>query len=115
MRRALLLLSLLAVGCGQVGSPNPDPIEISGKVSMGGQPVDNVRIVFHVTGDGMPGGEKVVNGEFKTKVVPGKYAWYFVEEDSPADLEKIPEKFREATLERQITINSAGEYDFRIE
>lgn len=76
----LLLVFVLAaslVGCGSHASMKQPPVDVTGKLSRGGQPLGGVVMVFQPLGDGhmreLPVG---ADGSFRGAIVSGEYAYY---------------------------------------
>lgn len=112
MRILCLAIVLASMGCGGVSiTPNPDPIPVSGKVTVGGKPVTDVKINFQATEIGLPAVADVKDGAFTANIVPGKYTYYFTEGKKPASFKSIPDAYRIGSLDRQkeITDGSALE------
>lgn len=106
MRKLFPLLALIALaGCSTKVSKNPDPVEVSGKVSLQGKSVHDVTLTFlTVSESGAQANFPVLNGEFKGQMYPGKYTYYFSEGKNPAVLDSIPTKYRIGAMDRQIDI-----------
>jgi hypothetical protein len=104
MRHAILFAALVLAGCGVDPGRNPDPVEVSGRVSLRGKPVGDVVLNLQATGEGVQAALPVTGGTFKGTVVPGTYTYYFTETKSPAGLKAIPEKYHRGSLDRQIKI-----------
>lgn len=104
---ALMGLVLLT-GCGPRIEMKSDPVSVSGKLTVSGgavgdvvltlQPLDHGHLVPMTVG---------TDGSFSGKVIPGKYA-YFVSanEDNPGAIDKVPADFRQASMDRTITVTS---------
>lgn len=105
----LTLITALLSGCGGgvVDSTKADPIDISGTVNFAdGKAVDGVQISFFVlTSGGSPATLPVKAGAFSGKMVPGDYAYTFVEGKNPAALQTIPVAYQKNNSERKITVS----------
>lgn len=106
MRWMSLFLLVAAAGCGSV-KMNPEPVNVSGSVTVGGQPVSNVILQFQPTGDGLPAPVPVADGKFTASILPGQYAYFIGEGTDLKAYEAVPAEFRAATLDRQITVSSS--------
>lgn len=95
---------MLAVGCGVSVQQNPEPVDVTFKVTAGGKPVSDVKFNFQPTGDGLPAVVEVTNGGFTSKVTPGKYTWFISAGASEAAFAGIPAKYQEGSLDRQFEI-----------
>jgi hypothetical protein len=106
MRKSLLLAFIALAGCQTNPSPNPDPIEVSGKVTLpGGKAVSDVVLNLQPTGTGGQATLPVKNGAFKGSVMPGRYTYYITEDSkNPAAFAAIPERYRAGAMDRQIDI-----------
>ena len=110
-----LLLMLLLTGCGVSVEANQDPVDITGKLTMGGKPVDAVNINFQPTDKGLPAVIEVTKGSFAAKVTPGKYTYYLTAGKSPKSIEAIPRHYQEGSMARQFDITDSTALDFTIE
>jgi hypothetical protein len=112
------LIGLVLVGCSTNPGKNPDPVEVSGKVtSSGGKPVTDVVLNLQPVGIGGHATATVKNGEFKAAVIPGKYTYFFAEGSKapPAAFRAIPEKYRAGAMDRQIEIKAGTVLDLKLE
>lgn len=101
MRKLLPWLALAIIGCGGATIvPNPDPVDVSGSVTLSDKPVLDVVLNLQPTGAGLPAVIPVTDGKFTAKLIPGKYAYFITEGKSPASFKAIPKEFREASLDR---------------
>jgi hypothetical protein len=104
MRKLIPLLALALIGCGSV-KQNPEPVDVSGRVTQGGKPVSDVIFTFQPTGPGSAQATLPVKaGEFRGKVNPGRYTYFISEGRNLAAFKTIPEKYRSGSLERQIDV-----------
>ena len=67
---AVLLGSLLVIGCNT--SDDPRQIQISGTVTINGEPIESGKIMFSPKGKGPAGVASIINGKYRTKGVGGK-------------------------------------------
>jgi hypothetical protein len=109
MRKLFPLFALVfMVGCGQVNpSKNPDPVDITGSVTMGGKPVDGVVLNLQPTKGGAMATMTIQQGKVKGAVMPGKYTYFISESKNPAIFAKIPKQYYTGADDRQIDV-SAG-------
>ncbi len=72
--RLVLALSLLTLSVGCQTSDDPRQIQISGNVTINGEPVKTGKIMFSPTGEnqGAAGIASIINGRYRTKGVGGK-------------------------------------------
>ena len=110
---ALVALSLAAMGCTQPTRLNEAPINVSGKVSQGGQAVGDVQVSFQPLEHGHPVSLPVnADGTFQGELVPGNYAYFVAKSAAPkseAALKKIDPKFYEPNLERKVAVEDGQE------
>lgn len=123
MRRALcwLLMScvILGTGCSRridPGPTNPEPVEITGKLTRAGKPVSGVTIFFQTTGQGgtqaaMP----VKNGEFKGVIMPGTYTYSIQEGDDPKAFEAIPKQYYQGDLNRTVEVSAGARLEIKLD
>ena len=113
--RALFVLvpafAFFVAGCGSNATLMGEKKESSGKVSMNGKPVADVKVVLQPTGDGADAyGVTDKTGAFKTSATPGKYAWYLTGKDSSkaseSFLKSVPEAFKTGSLDRTVQVGS---------
>jgi hypothetical protein len=104
----VLTAALGSFGCGGgVDTKVADPIDVTGTVTIGGQPATGVNLGLHPISQGvLPSGLECVDGQAKGKAIPGKYSYFFTTKD-PKKLESIPEKYREPNMEHTIEISSS--------
>lgn len=102
MRKLIPFVALVVLGCGPKVTPNAEPVEIKGTVTVAGKNVTGVTLTLHAISEGAQASFPVVNGEFKGTAVPGTYTYYFT--GSSTDFERIPEAYRSGSKERTVTI-----------
>jgi len=115
MRKTLPLLALFLIGCSIDPGKNADPVEISGHVTLKGNPVNDVTFNLQPTSKGAQAMFVLKNGEFKGKVVPGRYTYFISEGAKPASYQAIPEKFRSGAMDRQIDIGDGSKLDIKLD
>lgn len=99
---------LAFAGCEQIDvGTNSEPVTVIGKMSGEGQPLSNVVLNFQPVAGGLPGVVPVTEGKFVTKLTPGKYAYFLTPSSSAKTEVSIPEKLRQASLDRQIEVSAA--------
>jgi len=110
---ALVILSLAATGCKQPTRLNEAPINVSGKVSQGGQLVGDLLVTFQPLEQGHPGNFPVnPDGTFQGELIPGNYAYFVGKLTTPkseAALKKIDPKFYEPNLDRKVAVEDGQE------
>jgi hypothetical protein len=103
--------TLLLAGCGMGATPMGEKKETSGKVSLNGKALPDVKVVLQPTGDGAEAYAVTdKTGAFKTKATPGKYAWYLAGKDSSKGaeslLKSVPEAFKTGSMDRTVQVGS---------
>lgn len=92
----LVLLASSVLGCAD---PHGTPVAVSGKVTLGGKPIEKARIIFHSSGDKLPAELRTLKAElapdgtysFKT-VYPTDYTVMLESTEAPdATKSAIPE------------------------
>ena len=115
----MLALVLVVGGCGVNTGKTFEPVEISGTVTHGDNPVSDVILIFQPTGAGtLPVVIPIKDGKFQTTASPGRYAWFIDETKDGKNLkafEAIPAEYRAADLDRQIDVTANAELEFVIE
>lgn len=101
---AFMAIALVAPGCGPRITTTPAPTEVSGRVTLAGTPVTDVKVNFQPIGPGLPATIPVTDGEFRGHVTPGQYTYYLSEGSSEATLESIPEKYRAGAMDRKLDV-----------
>lgn len=117
MRKYLRLLVLGLIGCGSVSvEENPEPVSITGKLTVAGQPVTGVKINLQPIGPGaLPAVMEVQNGEFTGQASPGKYT-FFISPGSDANaFAAIPEKFHSGDMERVAEVDVGSPLELKLE
>jgi hypothetical protein len=111
------MVVLLIVGCGfKDPGKNPDPVEVSGRVTKGGRPVSDVVLNFQSTGEGTQAAMPVKGGDFRGAITPGKYTYYISEVSGKTTaFAAIPEKYRAGSMDRQIEIESGKPLDLTLD
>lgn len=103
--------TLLLAGCGMSATSMGEKKETSGKVSLNGKALADVKVVLQPTGDGAEAHAVTdKTGAFKTQATPGKYAWYLTGKDSSKGaeslLKNVPEAFKTGSMERTVQVGS---------
>jgi hypothetical protein len=107
MKTTALFVLVFAIGCGNKSvKKNAEPVEISGSVSMGGRPVNDVVFNLQPTGDGAQATLPVKDGAFQGTVTPGTYTYYISETRNARAFEAIPEKYRSGAMDRKVEVAS---------
>lgn len=115
MRSTLLLFTLALFGCSGSGvTTNPDPVDVSGTVKIGGKSVPDAKLHLQPTGAGLPAVLPVNNGNFQGKVTPGKYTYYLSTADT-ATAAMIKQKYAEGSMDRQIEVATGKALDLTFE
>ena len=108
--RLFIVLTIIVglVGCSREAKLKGAPTSVSGKVSLGNQPVGGVVMVFQPLGDGhvreFPTGK---DGTFNGELISGEYAYYVakpaVRNATQPPIRLSPQYF-EADLSRTVTV-----------
>jgi hypothetical protein len=56
-------MMLVAIGCGDAGPDLGTPVDISGKVTLDGQPLSDVTLNFYNAGEGVPAEHRAFQGK----------------------------------------------------
>ena len=116
MSRFLLLSGLtLLLGCGANPGRSPEPVEIEGRVTIGGKPARDVILNLQPTGAGAQAAFPLKEGAFRGSVTPGKYTYYVSETANAAAFKAIPAKFQLGSLDRQIDITAGVKLDLTLD
>lgn len=100
-----LLVFVFAIGCSGTAPKAADMTEITGTVTMGGQPVSDVVLNLQPTGEGTIAAIPVQQGKIKAMVTPGKYTYYITETPKgKAVMAKLNPKYLAGAMDRQIDI-----------
>ena len=96
------------VGCGPRVEIRSEPVSVSGKLTVGGNPLGDVVFHLHPLEGQHPVPFQVgADGSFNGTAIPGKYTYYVSAKDAnPGALEKVVAKFRESDLSRSIIIGA---------
>jgi len=111
-------LSLLLSGCGTSATPMGEKKETSGKLTLNGKPLADVKVVFQPLGDGAEAHAVTdKGGAFKAQATPGKYTWYVLPKDdkkaSEGLLKSVPEAFKSGSMDRTVQAGS-GELNLEV-
>lgn len=107
MRKLIPLVVLVMLGCGKI-EQNPDPVDVSGRVTLRGGPVGDVTLNLQPTGKGSQAALPVKGGAFQGKVTPGRYTYYISQGPNAASFQAIPEKYHTGSLDRQIDVSEGN-------
>ncbi|MFM7166902.1 MAG: hypothetical protein ACKO3T_16820 [Planctomycetaceae bacterium] len=113
---ALLLVAAVA-GCSQnipVGT-NPEPVNVTINVTLGGAPVDGLKFNFQPVGDGLPAIIDIKNGAASGPVTPGNYTWYVSGSEKDLTDKKIPEQYREGSMDRKVDIKGGETIEAKLD
>jgi hypothetical protein len=118
MNRNVLLLLLCSVvwtsGCGVTVEPNPEPVEVTFKVSQGGKAVGDMKLNLQAIAKGAGAFGDIKNGVAKVSVMPGTYT-YYVESPDDAVLKGIPEAYLSGSMERKLEIVDASPIELKLD
>ena len=113
----LVAIALLFAGCQYKVPLMNTPVDVTGKLTKGGQPLGNVTLMLQPleTGHMVPlavGSD----GAFKGTIVPGKYAYYLTAGDNgdASVLNGIDASLKEANMQRTVTVQ-AGQTSLNVE
>jgi hypothetical protein len=109
------VLLVAAIGCGVNPGKTADYVDVTGKVTVKGQPVSGV--VFHfrpITGGAMRQ-FTLTNGDFKGQMVPGTYTYYVEEGNNPASFNAIPQKYRTASMDHKIEVAAGSNLQIKLD
>lgn len=109
-----LICLLLAAGCGVSVEPHPEAGDVTVKVTRAGQPVNDVNFNFQPVEGGLPAVVPVVQGNFQSRITPGKYTYYFTAGKSPRSLEAIPADYHQGSLERLVEVAPGASLDIQL-
>ncbi len=118
MFRASFCLFLVAAiaGCGGVSvTPNPDPVAVTGNVTLAGKPATDIVVNFQPIEGGLPAVVTVKDGKFEAQVTPGKYTYYVSKASTPSgekSLAKVPTAFHQGAMDRVIEVTGPGPLEF---
>jgi hypothetical protein len=115
MRRFIPLLAVVLIGCGVNPGVNPEPVDISGRVTLAGRPVSDVTFNLQATGAGTQAMYPVKAGEFRGKATPGRYTWYLSEGSNASAFRAIPGKYRQGAMDRQIDVGAGSALDLKLD
>jgi len=99
---------VLLIGCGPKIEMKPGQVSVSGKLTVSGGTVGDVLLTLQPVELGDMATIKVgTDGSISGKVTPGKYAYFVTaNEDNPGAIDKVPADFRQASMDRTITVTS---------
>jgi len=117
MKRLMTLLLAAVAGCSQnipVGT-NPEPVNVSVNVTLGGAPVDGLKFNFQPVGDGLPAALDIKNGSASAPVTPGSYTWYISGSEKDLADKKIPEQYQEGAMDRKVDVSGSATLDIKLD
>ncbi|HAP08938.1 MAG TPA: hypothetical protein DCR20_14030 [Planctomycetaceae bacterium] len=117
MKRLIALITLALAGCSgnlPVGT-NPDPVNITANVSMAGAPVDGLKLNFQAIGDGPPAVLDIKAGTAAGPVTPGSYTWFISGSEKDLADKKIPDQYREGSMDRKVDVSSPANIDVKLD
>lgn len=107
---------LLLAGCGSTDpGTNPAPQLTLLEVTMGGQPVNDVKFNFQPVGSGLPAVVEIKNGKGEFEVTPGEYTYFISAGKSDATLKKVPEKYLTGALDRKFEVKGGESLQFTLD
>lgn len=114
---SVLALSVLVLsGCGATDpGTNPVPKLTTLSVTMGSQPVDDVRLNLQPVGAGLPAVVEIKNGRGEFEVTPGEYTYFVAAGKTDASFSKVPEKYREGAMDRTVKIQGGEQLEFKLD
>jgi hypothetical protein len=111
LKYCYLFLCFVLCGCAPSYNPsaNPDPIEVTGTVTIAGQPVAEAVLNLQSIerGKGLPAALNVVKGEFKGKITPGVYTYYLSAGRNANLFKTVPEKYHAGDMTRKLEVSSS--------
>lgn len=112
----LPLFVLVLAGCGSTDpGTNPAPQLTLLEITMGGQPVNDVKFNFQPVGSGLPAVVEIKNGKGEFEVTPGEYTYFMSAGKSDATLKKIPEKYLTGALDRKFEVKGGEALEFKLD
>jgi hypothetical protein len=114
MLRSLLSLMLIGAlaGCGGVSvTPNPDPVAVTGNVTLAGKPVTDIAVNFQPIEGGLPAVVTVKDGKFEAQITPGKYTYFVSKASTPTgerSLSKVPTPLHQGAMDRVVEVTGPG-------
>ncbi len=117
MKRLMTLLLATVAGCSQnvpVGT-NPEPVNLTVNVAVAGAPVDGLKLNFQAIGDGLPAVLDIKAGTATGPVTPGSYTWFISGSEKDLADKKIPDQYREGSLDRKVDVSSPANIDLKLD
>ena len=118
MFRAYFCIFLVAAiaGCGGVSvTANPDPVAVTGNVTLAGKPATDIVVNLQPIEGGLPAVVTVKDGKFEAQVTPGKYTYFVTKASTPSgerSLAKVPAVFLQGAMDRVIEVTGPGPLEF---
>jgi len=102
----VLFVGVSLIGCQYKVPLMNTPVDVSGKLTKGGQALGNVTLMLQPLETGHPVPLAVGNdGSFKGTIIPGKYAYFLVaKEDGSSNLNGVDKSLMEANMTRTVKI-----------
>lgn len=92
-------------------TPNPEPVAVTGIVTVSGKPVTDIAINFQPIDAGLPAVIAVKDGKFEAELTPGKYTYFVSRVSTPTgerSLAKIPVAYHQGAMDRLVDVDGAG-------
>ncbi len=113
-----LFFTAFIVGCGGVSvTKNPDPVSVTGSVTVLGKPLSDVVVNFQPTAGGLPATIQVSGGKFEARITPGQYTWFVTKASTRAGdkaIAQVPAAFQEGSMARLIDVETSSPLVFEI-
>ena len=116
IRNLFAITVLFFAGCGSTDpGTNPAPQLTLLEISMGGQPVNDVKFNFQPVGSGLPAVVEIKDGKGEFEVTPGEYTYFISAGKSDATLKKVPEKYHTGALDRKFEVKGGELLEFKLD
>lgn len=115
MRKLLPLIAFVLIGCGINPGTNPDPVDITGTVTLNNKPLSDVTFNLQPTGTGTQAALPVKGGEFKGKVTPGRYTYFISEGTKAAAFKSVPSKYQLGSMDRQVDVAAGTKLEIKLD
>jgi hypothetical protein len=121
-RRGIVCVASVLVFCG-CGRSGPDLAPVSGRVTLNGQPVENIKVMFHPDGAKSPSlGRTDKDGEYllryKRGVEGGTVGWNVVRLQTVTEVthgrQQVPEKYVSGSDLRREVKAGKNQFDFEL-
>jgi hypothetical protein len=108
-----VLLIVTAIGCGSQPGLKSAPVDITGKVSLKGQPIGDVAVTFQPLDQGHVKSMPVKpDGSFEGSLISGTYAYAITQStgaNAATALAKVDPQYLEPNMQRTVTIEPGKE------